>query len=139
MLGVGEHRGDVAAVLAGEAVDRIEPLLDRGQPLGVGVDPVEVGAQLAGDIVELDRQRGEPLADRVELGIDATDPGQQRLGRGDRARGAGLVAIRCPVAPSAAPAAASRRPSAWRSRSRSTPSPSSSSGSGATASISESS
>ena len=113
MLGVGEHRGDVAAVLAGEAVDRVEPLLDRRQTLGIGVDPVEVGAQLAGDIVELDRQRGEPRADRVELGIDATDPAQQRLGRGDRARRRRPRRHPLPpVAPSAAPAAASRRPSA---------------------------
>ena len=44
-LGVGEHRLDAAAVLAQQAVERVEPLLDRQQPPRVGLDPLGVVAQ----------------------------------------------------------------------------------------------
>ena len=84
-LGVGEHRLDAAAVLAQQPVERVEPFLDREQPAGVGLDPLGVVAQPGGDVTQLDRERGEPLGEPVELGVDsgerpasATPPGPAR-------------------------------------------------------------
>ena len=88
---MGEHRLDAAAVLALEPVDRFQPLLDRHQRARVGLDPLGVVAQLRGDVAQLDRQRRDPLGDRVEAGIEPGGALQQRFGLGQRRRGAAAV------------------------------------------------
>ncbi len=137
-LGVRQHRLDAAAVLAFELVDRFQPLLDRQQCTRVGLQALGVVAQLRADVAELDRQGRDPLGDCVEPGVEPGRALQQRFGLGQRRRRAAAVLFG-PGQPRCAPAAASRRPSAWRSRSRSVAIPACSAGSGATSSISESS
>ena len=46
-LGVGENGLDAAAVLALQPVERLEPLFDRGKATRVGLQALEVAAQLA--------------------------------------------------------------------------------------------
>ena len=108
-------------MLALQPVERVEALLDRLEPPGLGLDAVEVGAQLAGR-----RRRArppaarEPLGERVELRVDARrPPASPRLGLGQRAARRRRRPRRRRRSRPARRAAASRRPSAWRSRSRS--------------------
>ena len=50
-------------MLALQAVEGVEALLDRLEPARLAVDPVEVAAQVAGHVVELDRRRAQPLGE----------------------------------------------------------------------------
>ena len=80
---------------------------------------VEIGAKLGRDVGDLERQRRDPLADRIEGRVDALDAGQAAFGGGERGRGALLVVARLRDSAASACSAPSRRPSAWRRRSRS--------------------
>ncbi len=80
-------------MLALQPLDRLEPLLDRGEPRRVGLDPLQVAAQLAGQVAQLDREAAEPIADRVQLRVDPGGAPQQRLGLGQRARRAAAVLL----------------------------------------------
>ena len=66
-----EHRGDRAAVLALQPVEHAQALLDGVQAPGLAVERLGVGAQLAGDVVDLVDQRLPALAEGVERGVDA--------------------------------------------------------------------
>ena len=119
LLGVGEHGRDRAAVLALQAVEQREALLDLVEPAGRRLDALAVAAQLAREVVGLDGQRLRAVGQRVELGVDAADRLERRRRGGEGRRGAGgrvLVARRRRRRrPAAAPISASR----CRSRSRS--------------------
>ena len=52
-LGVAEDVGDRAAVLAFEACEQSEPLLDLLEAVGRSLDLEQVAAQLAGDVLGL--------------------------------------------------------------------------------------
>ena len=80
-LGVREHRGDRAAVLALELLEQREPLLDLVEPARRRVDALAVAAQLARQVVGLDDERRHPVREGVQLGVDAAD-------RLERVRGA---------------------------------------------------
>ena len=71
-------------MLALQAVEPVEPLLDRLQTAGLGIDLVQVGAQLATHVLELDRGRAQPRRERVEVRIDALDTGEPGLGQPER-------------------------------------------------------
>jgi hypothetical protein len=87
-----EDRLDRAAVLSHQPLDRVEALLDLLEPSGLGLYPVQIGAQLTRDVGELDGQRAGALGDRVEARVDAVDGAEQRLGLGkQRGRPAGVV------------------------------------------------
>ena len=61
-------------MLSLQPVERVEALLDLLQPPGLGLDPVEVGAQLAAEVVRARRADARSaLGERVELGVDAGD------------------------------------------------------------------
>jgi hypothetical protein len=74
VLSVREHGFDAAAVLALQAVDCVEPFFDDGETAGVRLEPLEVVAQLAGDVAKLERERTEPSGERREAPVDASDP-----------------------------------------------------------------
>ena len=90
---MGEHRLDAAAVLAQQPVERVEPFLDRDQAPGIGLDPLGVVAQLAGDVGQLDRERLEALGDRVEARVDSAYGLQLSLGPGQRGDRAAAVLV----------------------------------------------
>ena len=93
-LGVLEHRGHRAAVLALEPVVAVQALLDLVQPLGVRVQPLEVAAQLDAEVLGLDPQRPQPLGQRVHGRVGAGHAVGQALGLGQqrgRAGGVGVV------------------------------------------------
>ena len=92
-LGVGEHRGERAAVLALEALELGEPLLDLVEAAGRRLDGLAVAAQLAREVVGLDGERARPGAQGVELGVDAADALERRRRAGQRRRRA-LAAVR---------------------------------------------
>ena len=136
-LGVREHRGDAAAVLALEPVVELEPLLDLVEPAGLGLERLGVAAQLRPEVLGLEPQGGQPLGERVQLGIRARDRLREPLGVGEQAATPTPPAASPLGAIASAPApAAASRPSSWRSRSRSAASASSSSSVGSSASIS---
>ncbi len=89
--GVLEHRLDRAAVLAGQPVEPVEPRLDELEPLGIGLEALEYGAQLAGQVGELDRERRGAVGERGELGVDVAAAGERRLGDGDARAGSTLA------------------------------------------------
>ena len=137
-LRVLEHGLDRAAVLALEAVDRGEALLDHLQPPRLRLDALQVGAQLAAEVGQLHRHAADPLGERVE----SLGPRRQRRPAHASAaarRSAAPPSSSSPPAAARAAAAAPRSPSAWRRRSRSARSSCASAGSGAAASISASS
>src|SRR5207302_4514587 len=72
-LCVGEDRLDRAAVLALEAVQGLESLLDRDQPPRVGIDSLQVGAKLAGDVADLDGKRSNAFSDPIQLRVHTGD------------------------------------------------------------------
>lgn len=76
---MGQDRRDGAAVLALEPGDRLQPLVDPLQLGRVGVERVEVAAQLGRQVVGLDPQRPQPLGEPIELGVDPGDPVERRL------------------------------------------------------------
>ena len=92
-LGVRGDELDRAAVLALQAVERGQPLLDLLEPARIGLDAVEVGAQLGGDVGDLEPERRDPRGDRIERGVDALDRRQPALGGRERSRGALLVVV----------------------------------------------
>ena len=92
LLGVDEHRLDRAAVLALEAVEQRQPLLDLVEPAGRRLDALAVAPQLARQVVGLDGERLRAVGQRVELRVDAAG-GLERRGRGRERRG-GAVAGR---------------------------------------------
>ena len=73
-LGVREHRGHAAAVLALEPVVELEPLLDHVEPAGLGLERVGVAAQLRAEVLGLEPQSRQPLGERVQLGVRARAP-----------------------------------------------------------------
>ena len=87
LLGVGEHRGDGAAVLALQPVEQREPLLDLVEAPGRGIDPLAVAAQLPGEVVGLDRERLGALGKGVEGRVDALQRGEGGRGGGQRGGG----------------------------------------------------
>ena len=102
-LGVLEHRGDRAAVLALEPVEQRQPLLDLVEPARRRVDALAVAAQLAREVVGLDGERLRPVGERVERRVDARSADSSaRRGRGQRERRARR---RRPASPSPAPPA----------------------------------
>ena len=90
-LGVLQHRLDRAAVLALEPVVDVQALLHVVQPLGIGVEPVEVAAQLRAQVLGLDPQAAHALGERVQLGVGAGHAVGQPLGLRQQGRGAGPV------------------------------------------------
>ena len=72
-------------MLALQAVEGVEPFLDRRQPGRIGLHALGVVAQPGGGVAELERERAEALRDRVEGGIDAGCRLQPRLGLGQGA------------------------------------------------------
>ena len=140
-LGVGDHLGDPASVLARQPRKRAEPLLDELQPPGLGLEPVQVRAQLGGDVLGLIAQRREPLGERRQLRIEraAADSsseaarrqqragavpvlGDQRVGAGRRRRAAappGGAAGRARRAARPPPRRSDRSPRSHAARSRS--------------------
>ena len=88
MVGVVEHRVDRAAVLALQPVERVEPLLDRLEPARLRVDVLDVAAQVAGELVELEPGGAQALGEAVELGVEAVDrrPARTRRRRARRGR-----------------------------------------------------
>ena len=93
-LGVGEHAGDRAAVLALQALEHGQALLDAVQPARLGIQALGVAAQLAGEVVGLDGQRAPALAERVERRVDVARPEQPAAGGREQARDARLVGPR---------------------------------------------
>ena len=93
-LGVLEHRRHRAAVLALEPVVAVQALLDLVQALGIGVEALQVAAQLDAEVLGLDPQRAQPLGQRVHRRVRARDAVGQPLGLGQqrgRAGGVGVV------------------------------------------------
>ena len=80
-------------MLSLQPVERVEALLDRLEPPRLGLDPVEVGAQVAAGVVELDRRRAQALGDRVELGVDPGRGDEAGVGRGKRGARAAAVVV----------------------------------------------
>ena len=70
-LGVSKDVGDRAAVLALQAREQREPLLDLLEPSRRALDPERVAAQLAAEVLGLVAQRLQPLEQRRELRVDA--------------------------------------------------------------------
>ena len=92
-LGVGEHRGERAPVLALEALELGEPLLDLVQAAGRRLDGLAVAAQLACEVVGLDGEGARPGAQGIELGVDAADA-LERRGGARQCRRRALAAVR---------------------------------------------
>ncbi len=92
-LPMGEHRLDRAPVLALQPVDHVQTLLHQLEATGLGLDSVEVGAQGARRVVELDRGRADSRGDRVERGIDSVHGPQVRLGPSQQAACASQVVL----------------------------------------------
>ncbi len=80
-------------MLSLQAVERVQALLDRLQTAGLGLDPVQVGAQGARRIVQLDREGSDPLRDRVERRVNAVHRRQPGLGFSKRGAGPAQVVI----------------------------------------------
>ena len=115
LLPVGEDGLDRPAVLALEPVEEGEALLDLVQAGARGAvlaDRLPVAPQLPRHVVGLDRQRGEPRGQLVELGVHAG----HRLERGRRPDRAS-IAPPCPR-----PATGPRRPRRRRRGAGETPS-----------------
>ena len=118
-LGVGEHRLDRAAVLAAQAIDRVEPLLDRLEPARLGLDPLQV-ASAARRPHRRARSRRRAGARRARRATASTPSAAARRPSADpSAARAPPPSSSAPLVATSAPAAASRSDSAWRRRSRS--------------------
>ena len=81
-----QDRGDAAAVLALQAVDRRQPRLDHVEPARLGIEVLGVAAQFAGEVADLDGDRLEPLDEPVELRVDAGHALERRTGRRQHGR-----------------------------------------------------
>src|SRR5918994_2889577 len=92
-LRVREHRLDRAAVLSLQAIDHVESLLDLLQAPRLGVDPIEVATQLAGQVGKLDRHPSGPLGERIEVAVHARCSRQRRIGLGQQRRRAATVLV----------------------------------------------
>ncbi len=92
-IGMGEHGLDRAPVLALEAVDDVESLLDLLQAARLPLDPLGVGPQLRGQLLHLDRDRPGTLGERVEGRVHSLLARQRRLGHRHRLRGAALAVV----------------------------------------------
>ena len=86
-----QHRLDRAAVLALEPVIDVQARLHDVQPLGIGVEPVEVAAQLRTQVLGLDPQAAHALGERVQLGVGPGHAAGQPLGLRQQGSGAGPV------------------------------------------------
>ncbi len=82
--GVVEHRGERPAVLAHEPLDARQALFDRVERALLAGDPLAVAVQLGGEILRLDRERAQPLGERVEVRVDAGERVQAGGGGGDQ-------------------------------------------------------
>ena len=96
-------------MLALQPVDRLEPLLDRLEPPRLGLDPVEVGAQLRGEVVELDGDGRGALGERIERGVDPADRREPGLRLAPSASLAPPPSSASPLSATSARPAASRR------------------------------
>ena len=81
---MGEHGGDGAAVLALEALERGEALLDLVQPAGRRFDALGVAVQVVQQVLGLERERTSAGRERVELGVDAGGGLERPRGGGQR-------------------------------------------------------
>ena len=93
-LGVREHRGHVATVLALQAVVQLEPALHLLELARVALEPLEVAPQLAAEVVGLDPQRGDARRQRIQLGVHPGNGAHDALGLREQSRHAGLAALR---------------------------------------------
>ncbi len=73
-LGVLEHSGDRAAVLALKPVEQGQTLLDGLELAGGGLDALPHHAQLAGQILRLVDHAAGTLGQRIDFSIDPGDP-----------------------------------------------------------------
>src|SRR3954463_12483402 len=85
-LGMGQHVGDRAAVLALQAFEHGEALLGVLERTRLCVQPLGVAQELASQVVGLVGQRAPALGERIEPGVDAGDAVQPRAARGQQAR-----------------------------------------------------
>ena len=82
----------------------LEPLLDRGERAGVGIDRSSVGAQLARQVAELDRERREPGS------ASASSRGSTPATAAAATRPAAIAPAAPASSPSPPPASAAARP-----------------------------
>ena len=97
VLGVLQHRGDAAAVLALQPVVAVQALLDLLEAPGLRLERLVVAAQLASEVLGLETQRPHALRQAVERRIDAGHPLGQPLGLREHDRRPGGVALRAPA------------------------------------------
>ena len=83
-----EDRRDGAAVLAGQAVEHREALLDHVEPAGLGIEPLGVAAQLGREVLRLHDERAPAHREPVELTVDALEGVEPARGRAERRPGA---------------------------------------------------
>src|SRR5438477_4820557 len=108
-LAVSEHRLHAPAVLSREPLHPLEPLFepveprvrvggvavvafDARAPVGV-VEAVRVAPQLAREVGGIDRERAQPLGERVQARVDAGYRLQSRYGASERLRSRPRVRI----------------------------------------------
>ena len=86
-----EHGGQRAAVLALQAVEQREALLDLVEAAGRRLHALAVAAQVGGEVVGLDGERGHAVGQRVELAVHPANALQ--CPGGARQRTGGAVAL----------------------------------------------
>ena len=78
-------------MLALQAIEQREPLLDLVEPAGWGLDRLPVPPQLAGQVVRLDGEGLRAVGQRVERRVDPAG-GFEPVGRGGERRGGAFAA-----------------------------------------------
>ena len=94
-----EYRVDGASVLALESRDRGQPFLDDLEPTGLPVEVLGVAADLAQQVLTLDRQRLRARRQRRELAVVLRRRVEARAARDDRTQAAGIVVGQCLIGP----------------------------------------
>ena len=94
-----EHRRHRATVLALNPVVRVQPLLHGMKALGVGVQALQIAAQLGGQVLRLDPQAPHSLGEDVQLGVGSLHRLRRPLGLRQQRRRARAVLGRDRLAP----------------------------------------